>query len=201
MRCLIVGRLMVWQCMNTGRACKLQVQCSIGHSDYVRRDVALEALIQPLAGEYGMHNSKPQGECPCALALWLLLARMLASCVACKASVCTKQPSAALPRPHLLSRRLSGQLCLLLPSYNRFSFVLLFHNRGDPPAAVLGLVLGADGAAIADPHGGGRGAGRWPEAVWGDDARHHGRRRPHHRPHRTGKPNCRRTRKQCSASC
>ncbi len=38
-----------------------QVQCSIGHSDYVARDEALAALIQPLAGEYGMHNSQPQG--------------------------------------------------------------------------------------------------------------------------------------------
>jgi hypothetical protein len=37
------------------------VQSSIGHSDYVRRDTALAALIQPLAGEYGMHNSQPQG--------------------------------------------------------------------------------------------------------------------------------------------
>jgi hypothetical protein len=37
------------------------VQSSIGHSDYVRRDTALAALIQPLAGEYGMHNDQPQG--------------------------------------------------------------------------------------------------------------------------------------------
>jgi ferric iron reductase protein FhuF len=39
----------------------LKVQSSIGHSDYVRRDTALAALIQPLAGEYGMHNDQPQG--------------------------------------------------------------------------------------------------------------------------------------------
>ena len=39
----------------------VQVQMSIGHSDYVRRDTALAALIQPLAGEYGMHNDAPQG--------------------------------------------------------------------------------------------------------------------------------------------
>lgn len=39
----------------------LKVQCSIGHSDYVRRDDALKALIQPLAGEYGMHNGALQG--------------------------------------------------------------------------------------------------------------------------------------------
>lgn len=42
----------------------MQVQCSIGHSDYVRRDAALAALIQPLAGEYGMHNNAPQGASP-----------------------------------------------------------------------------------------------------------------------------------------
>lgn len=35
---------------------------SIGVSDYVRRDMALKNLIQPLAGEYGMHNNEPQGE-------------------------------------------------------------------------------------------------------------------------------------------
>ena len=38
-----------------------QVQSSIGHSDYVKRDHALKNLIQPLAGEYGMHNNQPQG--------------------------------------------------------------------------------------------------------------------------------------------
>lgn len=41
-------------------ACLLQVQRTIGVSDYVRRDMALKNLIQPLAGEYGMHNSQPQ---------------------------------------------------------------------------------------------------------------------------------------------
>lgn len=40
----------------------LKVQSSIGFSDYVRRDTALKGLIQPLAGEYGMHNNEPQGE-------------------------------------------------------------------------------------------------------------------------------------------
>lgn len=41
-------------------ACVLQVQRTIGVSDYVRRDMALKNLIQPLAGEYGMHNNQPQ---------------------------------------------------------------------------------------------------------------------------------------------
>lgn len=41
-------------------ACLLQVQKTIGVSDYVRRDMALKNLIQPLAGEYGMHNDQPQ---------------------------------------------------------------------------------------------------------------------------------------------
>lgn len=40
-----------------------QVQKTIGVSDYVRRDMALKNLIQPLAGEYGMHNNQPQREC------------------------------------------------------------------------------------------------------------------------------------------
>mgnify|MGYP001807138772 CR=1 FL=1 len=40
----------------------LQVQRTIGVSDYVRRDLALKNLIQPLAGEYGMHNGQPQRE-------------------------------------------------------------------------------------------------------------------------------------------
>ena len=44
-------------------SCARQVQRSIGHSDYVRRDIALKNLIQPLAGEYGMHNDQPQREC------------------------------------------------------------------------------------------------------------------------------------------
>ena len=47
-------------CQNLCFICS-QVQSSIGHSDYVRRDTALAALIQPLAGEYGMHNDQPQG--------------------------------------------------------------------------------------------------------------------------------------------
>ncbi|KAK9837328.1 hypothetical protein WJX81_006507 [Elliptochloris bilobata] len=40
----------------------LQVQCTIGRSDYVARDGALKALIQPLAGEYGMHNGEAQAK-------------------------------------------------------------------------------------------------------------------------------------------
>jgi hypothetical protein len=39
----------------------LTVQRTIGNSDYKRRDAALKQLIVPLAGEYGMHNSEPQG--------------------------------------------------------------------------------------------------------------------------------------------
>jgi hypothetical protein len=39
----------------------LKVQSTIGHSDYVARDLALKNLIQPLAGEYGMHNGQEQG--------------------------------------------------------------------------------------------------------------------------------------------
>lgn len=46
-------------------AVMLQVQSSIGHSDYVKRDLALKNLIQPLAGEYGMHNNQPQGTASC----------------------------------------------------------------------------------------------------------------------------------------
>jgi hypothetical protein len=38
----------------------LKVQSTIGRTDYVRRDQALKRLIQPLAGEYGMHNGQPQ---------------------------------------------------------------------------------------------------------------------------------------------
>lgn len=41
-------------------SCLLMVQKTIGVSDYVRRDLALKNLIQPLAGEYGMHNNQPQ---------------------------------------------------------------------------------------------------------------------------------------------
>ncbi len=39
----------------------LKVQSTIGHSDYLARDLALKNLIQPLAGEYGMHNGQEQG--------------------------------------------------------------------------------------------------------------------------------------------
>lgn len=41
-------------------SCLLMVQRTIGTSDYVRRDLALKNLIQPLAGEYGMHNGSQQ---------------------------------------------------------------------------------------------------------------------------------------------
>ncbi|GLI66723.1 hypothetical protein VaNZ11_010662 [Volvox africanus] len=41
-------------------SCLLMVQRTIGVSDYVRRDLALKNLIQPLAGEYGMHNGQEQ---------------------------------------------------------------------------------------------------------------------------------------------
>lgn len=37
-----------------------RVQSTIGITDYVRRDMALKKLIQPLAGEYGMHNDEAQ---------------------------------------------------------------------------------------------------------------------------------------------
>lgn len=40
----------------------LQIQSSIGFSNYVQRDMALKHLIQPLAGEYGMHNGQEQGK-------------------------------------------------------------------------------------------------------------------------------------------
>lgn len=43
----------------------LKLQRTIGVSGYVARDVALKHLIQPLAGEYGMHNNEPQGVCFC----------------------------------------------------------------------------------------------------------------------------------------
>ena len=39
----------------------VQVQSTIGLTDYVQRDLALKHLIQPLAGEYGMHNGEDQG--------------------------------------------------------------------------------------------------------------------------------------------
>ena len=56
------------------RLCTSQVQSSIGHSDYVRRDTALAALIQPLAGEYGMHNGQPQGGSAARTRNWLQIA-------------------------------------------------------------------------------------------------------------------------------
>lgn len=40
----------------------LRVQSTIGKTDYVCRDNALKNLIQPLAGEYGMHNGEPQAK-------------------------------------------------------------------------------------------------------------------------------------------
>jgi len=40
----------------------LKVQSTIGMTDYRRRDLALKHLIQPLAGEYGMHNGEAQAE-------------------------------------------------------------------------------------------------------------------------------------------
>lgn len=43
-------------------ACLLKVQCTLGATDYVRRDECLRSLIQPLAGEYGMHNGEPMGK-------------------------------------------------------------------------------------------------------------------------------------------
>lgn len=58
----------------------LQVQSSIGHSDYVRRDQALKGLIQPLAGEYGMHNGLPQGVV--YLRLSRLFTRLIKICMA-----------------------------------------------------------------------------------------------------------------------
>lgn len=45
----------------------LKVQSTIGHSDYVARDLALKNLIQPLAGEYGMHNGQDQGLRSCSI--------------------------------------------------------------------------------------------------------------------------------------
>ena len=34
---------------------------TVGETDYERRDAALAALIQPLAGEYGLHADQPMG--------------------------------------------------------------------------------------------------------------------------------------------
>lgn len=39
-------------------ACMLKVQCTLGSSDYVARDACLQSLIQPLAGEYGLHENE-----------------------------------------------------------------------------------------------------------------------------------------------
>ena len=39
----------------------LAVQLTVGETDYVQRDNALAALIQPLAGEYGLHADTPLG--------------------------------------------------------------------------------------------------------------------------------------------
>jgi hypothetical protein len=43
-------------------ACVLQVQKTLGLSDYERRDQCLQRLIQPLAGEYGLHADEPLGK-------------------------------------------------------------------------------------------------------------------------------------------
>ena len=43
-------------------ACMLKVQCTLGSSDYVARDACLQRLIQPLAGEYGLHVGDPLGK-------------------------------------------------------------------------------------------------------------------------------------------
>jgi len=40
----------------------LKVQCTIGQSDYERRDAALQCLIVPLAGEYGLAAEYPLGK-------------------------------------------------------------------------------------------------------------------------------------------
>jgi hypothetical protein len=40
----------------------LKVQMTIGHTDYDRRDIALQNLIQPLAGEYGINIDMPLGK-------------------------------------------------------------------------------------------------------------------------------------------
>ena len=42
-------------------AAVLKVQNTLGSSDYEARDTALAHLIQPLAGEYGLHHSIPLG--------------------------------------------------------------------------------------------------------------------------------------------
>lgn len=40
-------------------ACMLKVQCTIGSTNYEARDRCLQRLIQPLAGEYGLHAGEP----------------------------------------------------------------------------------------------------------------------------------------------
>ena len=40
----------------------LKVQCTIGLSDYTKRDDALHNLIVPLGGEYGLAQNKPLGK-------------------------------------------------------------------------------------------------------------------------------------------
>ena len=59
----ILGALSAAHCQSgVAIVCPAQVQSSIGFTDYVRRDMALKNLIQPLAGEYGMHNGEQQGD-------------------------------------------------------------------------------------------------------------------------------------------
>jgi hypothetical protein len=48
-----------------------QVQSTIGLSDYEQRDQALKNLIQPLAGEYGMHNGEAQGAGAACKCVWV----------------------------------------------------------------------------------------------------------------------------------
>jgi hypothetical protein len=43
-------------------ACLMQVQLTAGQSDYERRDQCLQRLVQPLAGEYGLHANEPLGQ-------------------------------------------------------------------------------------------------------------------------------------------
>lgn len=43
-------------------AVMLKVQCTLGASDYVRRDEALQCLIVPLAGEYGLAEQHKLGK-------------------------------------------------------------------------------------------------------------------------------------------
>lgn len=72
-------------------ACLLMVQKTIGLSDYVRRDVALKNLIQPLAGEYGMHNNQPQVRSRAALLSWGTrhqIAGCFCSCSWCRRRCC-----------------------------------------------------------------------------------------------------------------